>query len=711
MLLLCAAACAPSGGSRPPAVSDSAAPTPPDRQPGPLDRRIRIFDREGREIDLAAMLDRLATQDAVFLGETHLDDTTHRVELAVLEGLADRRKDEIVLSLEMFERDVQPALNAYLAGERDEASFLAEARPWGNYPTDYRPLVESARVRKLEVVAANLPRPMMSRVSELPGLGEGASAAFDAMRAEHPDWLPETVHPPDEAYWARVGRVLRGHGPSPGGGGDPRWSIQNMWDNTMADAVARALQRSEGAAVLHVVGSFHVQYFGGTVAQLEKRRPQAKIATLTVIPVDDLVTAAPRGDLADFVVYAQSYAEGSSGGELSVTVATELDWRLHVPARRDVPLLVWLGDDGEASADALLRWRLALGEDAAVIVVEPPLRQREDDGRIARRWAWPVSFGQDQRPVQLGLARILEYAARRLPIAKDRIVVAGHGAGAASVLWTALYESEPFVPVLAFAPTLPRAIQRAAIPEDRPGARSIAIHDPNPERAAIVQTLDGFTRAGATPIVTKIDPTATSAAEERLVREALGLASRASDDVSGTIALPVDTRTGRNWAELVAATMRAAGTAVEVAVGRSAKEATVLDEAWLRDRFASGAGFPRPEAAFGGATILVLPEPATKAQRDAWSAIVDKGAAERGRFSPLRLATRKDLREHISALASTGTADVLVVPLEFAAPLSRMRALHEAAGDPPDSLTLHWLPGLGAAAAHRAAAGARPDGT
>lgn len=698
-LVAASAACAPMHATRPPAQSDGPAPSTPHVKTE-LDRRVRIFDREGAEIDMAAMLDRLATHDAVLLGETHLDDTTHRVELAVLEGLADRRQDRVVLSMEMFERDVQPVLDEYLTGRRDEASFVADARPWGNYLTDYRPLVETARARKLPVVAANLPRPLMSRLGEIATLGDGAAAAYESLRKEHPSWLPERVEPPQAEYWARVGRVLRGHGPTAGASGDPRWSIQNLWDNTMADACARAMERDAEAVVLHVVGGFHVQYFGGTVAQLAKRRPEAKLATISVLPVDDLATAEPDPERADFVVYAKSYAEGPSGGELSVTVATELDWRVHLPKTGPAPLLVWLGDDGEAVEDVLLRWKLALGDEAAVIVVEPPLRERADDGRITRRWWWPTSFARDQRPIALGIERILEYAARRLPVDPNRVVIAGEGTGAASILYTALYEPEPFAPVVAFAPELPRALQRASVPEDPPGARAIAIHDPAPERDAVVETVDGFTRAGAKPTVAMIDPAARPI--ELVVREALGLPSPATQTPSGTIVLPVDTPLGRQWAELVAATMLRDGHPVTVGIGGRPRGATILDDAWLRERFADGTGLPKPAASFGGATILVLPERATKAQRTAWADIVQRASEERGRFSPARLSTRAELHDTLGALASQGIADALVVPLDFAAPTARMAELQEAARDAPESLTVHWLPGLGGAAAHRA---------
>ena len=83
----------------------------------------------------------------------------------MLEGLA-RRRLPVILSLEMFERDVQPALDAYLAGTVPEEEFLKGARPWPRYATDYRALVEIARAHGWPVVAANVPRRIAADVAK-----------------------------------------------------------------------------------------------------------------------------------------------------------------------------------------------------------------------------------------------------------------------------------------------------------------------------------------------------------------------------------------------------------------------------------------------------------------------------------------------------------------------------------------------------------------
>ena len=75
----------------------------------------RVYDtKQKRVVDFEAMAAELAKADIVFLGERHDDPRTHQLQAALLEAVARRRAGPIVLALEMFERDVQPAVDAYL---------------------------------------------------------------------------------------------------------------------------------------------------------------------------------------------------------------------------------------------------------------------------------------------------------------------------------------------------------------------------------------------------------------------------------------------------------------------------------------------------------------------------------------------------------------------------------------------------------------------
>lgn len=714
-----------ASGCRPDAATSTPEPAPGAKHPANakaevvneasvLEHELRIFDAMGRERSLTSVLDELADRDVVLLGETHLDDVTHRFEHAVLEGLAQRREGKVVLSMEMFERDVQPMLDRYLAGELDETAFLAEARPWGNYRPDYRPLVETARTRRLPVVGANTPRPVLRKAAQ-------GAAGYAEARAEHPEWLPEQMFPASDEYWARVDRAIRGHGPP--GGGDRTYAVQNLWDNTMADSIVGALKAHPEHGVLHVVGAFHVEQHGGTVAQLRRRAPKLDLATLTVVPTTDLARAKPAPRRADFVVYAQAYANGPSGDELEVALPAMLRYRLQVPVgsapKGGWPLFVWLIDDEQRADDAVLRWRMALGREAAVIVVEPPHRMLARGGWLVERWGWPVSLSEDLSAASVGLQRIFEYVRRGLPVRSAPVLVAGEGAGGTLALWSAQYgDGWDGVNVLAIAPDLPRALGSASIPDERSAVGELEVLGMLDEG-----TLAGLRGAGLEPRMG--DAPAPGQARDATIRDALGLApatASVKDMVRPDPAAPradtgkpIDVRVeepsplSESWGALYTTLLLSRGHDARLVLGRATGTSgahTIAFDGGTADQTAlllgvlgEGKGLPRPPDAFGGAVVVLVPRAAGKPALARWADALAKQEAAQGFFkSPYRAVREGDdaaLRTMLDDLRTQGRTEVLVVPAELCATEGRMQGYVAAVEPHAVGLSLHWLPGLG----------------
>jgi len=267
----------------------------------------RVYDTKKKRItDFEAMVAQLAKADLVFLGEQHDDPRTHQLQAAVLEGVARRRSGPIVLALEMFERDVQPNLDRYLAGNMTEAEFLAGSRPWGNYAVDYRPMVEFARSKGWPVVAGNVPRRLASVVARR-GL-----AAIDSLPAGDRAFVARQLSCPRDGYWERFKQTMGdmgGHGMSL----SPEQLEATVWrtyeaqcvkDETMGEAVAES-HLARQAMVIHANGAFHSDYRYGTVARAQQRAPKAKSVVVSFVPVTDLdtVDGKPHRKLGDFVVF------------------------------------------------------------------------------------------------------------------------------------------------------------------------------------------------------------------------------------------------------------------------------------------------------------------------------------------------------------------------------------------------------------------------
>ena len=712
LFLFGSTACLAHSSANPPAARAATAGTRP--LPA-LEDAIQVWDsRAGSALELPALLDRLAEADVVFVGETHLDDTTHRVELAVLEGMLERRGGEVVLSMEMFERDVQPTLDQYLAGTIDEPAFLAAARPWGNYRTDYRPLVETAKARGIPVIAANAPAAVRRRVSA------GGREALTALAPDERRLLPAEILPAEASYWARVDRATRGHMNFTSQSEEQRlYSGQNLWDNSMGDACAAALAAHPGHAIVHVVGGFHVMYHDGTVSQLRRRAPDARVAVVEVLTVPGPENARPERDAerADFVVYASEHARSLSDGTHAVSVPAELRYTIDVPSSATdgsrAPLLVWLPDGDERPQDARELLRAALGDEAAIAVVEPPYPERADDLGPGGRWSTGIDFRADQTRVQHGLERIVEYVTRRFPVSETRVVIAGRGLGATAALWSAMYTEWLDARFVAVLPRGARALQLEGLPDRAPVTRDLCILVASGDEAAASWLEKDYAGIG-TP--TTLDAFSRDLPELRQVedalRQALELDPRRPESAEPELlVLERDLPRARQWAEVHARRLEREGRAARVILaselrGDEAPERVhrlSIGAEWPLATFVNGEGLPLAPGDFGGTTVLVVPAGADATTRAAWLELEhSKVLKKRSPFAGLRVAqegVEPSLVQVLTELRTAGARSVLVVPAVFCTSPEEMQAMKTSLGEAArvsDDLALTWLPGLGA---------------
>ncbi len=285
----------------------------------------RVFDSaRGQFSDFESMLDDIAKADAVFVGEQHDDPNTHRLELAVLQGVARRHADSVTVAVEMFERDVQEPLVHFGMGHMSEEDFLKVSRPWPRYATDYKPLVDFANSKDWPIVASNVPRSIASEVSKL-----GWDALAKKSDAERAWFAADRQCPTNDDYFARFVDAMGDHptGPAPAAGAaavpapdaaakrqelEHFYFAQCLKDETMGESVAKAFQvGGPHALVVHFNGAFHSDFAEGTAARAARRMPGKRIVVISILPVDDIgaspfpVPAAAERKRADYLVYTQ----------------------------------------------------------------------------------------------------------------------------------------------------------------------------------------------------------------------------------------------------------------------------------------------------------------------------------------------------------------------------------------------------------------------
>ncbi|MAB89149.1 MAG: hypothetical protein CMJ90_06795 [Planctomycetes bacterium] len=230
----------------------------------------------GGKVELQVLVNDLAARDVVFLGEEHDNTAGHQMQLQILRALHKKRPD-LVVSMEMFERDVQGVLDDYLRGRIAEEAFLEHCRPWGNYKKHYRAIVEYAKANGLDVIAANAPRRSARKVAQ----GGGDLTAYVARKTSAVK----------DQYWELFKDAMKEHpGEITEQGLTRMYEAQCMKDDTMAESIADYLQGRphRKPLVVHLCGKFHSDYGLGTVVRLLHRRPLATVGVVTMVAAEEV---------------------------------------------------------------------------------------------------------------------------------------------------------------------------------------------------------------------------------------------------------------------------------------------------------------------------------------------------------------------------------------------------------------------------------------
>ena len=231
----------------------------------------------GKDLTAAQLASKLQKYDVVFFGEYHDQSEIHQYELELLEAMYKAKGAKLALSMEMFEVDNQSKLNNFLADTLSEENFLAASRPWPNYGTDYAPLVNFAKEKKMPVIAANVPRFLAAHVAK-------NNASTEGVEAQYQQWLPKHTYAPEGAYKDKFNAQMSS--PAAPMKMPPQrlaavYAAQCLKDDKMAESIAAFADAHQNMQILHINGCFHSVAHLGTTQKLEALRPELKVAVIT----------------------------------------------------------------------------------------------------------------------------------------------------------------------------------------------------------------------------------------------------------------------------------------------------------------------------------------------------------------------------------------------------------------------------------------------
>ncbi|MDA3903950.1 MAG: ChaN family lipoprotein [Desulfuromusa sp.] len=244
-------------------LGDPEMPYPPDRKPVIGDI---LHLPTGIYVDQQVMLEQTSHTQVVFVGETHDNPASHRLQEDILRALQEQNPGKITLAMEMFTPSQQPVLDLWIGGKLSEKEFLQRVDWYQNWRMNfafYRPLLSYCREHKIPILALNADNSLKQKVARTP-LAE--------LSDEEQQQLPEMNHS-DPYQEAMVQAIFSDHkmGQSMLDGFQ---RVQTLWDETMAQNLANYLNNNgKDRQILVIAGGNHVRYGFGIPRRLFHRIP------------------------------------------------------------------------------------------------------------------------------------------------------------------------------------------------------------------------------------------------------------------------------------------------------------------------------------------------------------------------------------------------------------------------------------------------------
>lgn len=290
------------------------------------------------QVSLSELYDDLTSPKLklVLFGETHTDPGAVHVEKLVYEKMASSGR--VALGLEFIESDKRELVRNFLKNDDDHRLLFKTTEE----AERYGPLVRAAKATSNEVVAANAPRRLVSKVSKN---GVACLSSLPPRDLELLPPLPYASQPISPGYDERLRRI---------------WNLEQseerrnnlvaaqcLWDASMAYSLLDHLRAHPKEAIMLVCGRFHVEFFLGIVDHVEHLLDhdesfsdlsllRDEFRLVVSIPLDDHTFDTQRAKgwhdlrheeaistLADFIVFTRKSAfDDSLTNSLNVTHLT-----------------------------------------------------------------------------------------------------------------------------------------------------------------------------------------------------------------------------------------------------------------------------------------------------------------------------------------------------------------------------------------------------
>lgn len=253
---------------------------------------------------LSQVIEAAAGKKIVYVGEYHDRFSHHTVQLQVIKGMY-RKEPRLAIGMEMFQRPFQAVLDDYLSGAIEEREFLKKSEYFQRWNLDYnlyKPILDFARAGKIPVIALNLRREIVEKVSK---------SGMDALTGDERKEIPSQTDFSDSDYRERLRQVFDRHKGEGQRNFDFFCQAQILWDETMAMSIDEYLKKNTERRMVVLAGEGHLAY-GSGIPKRAFRRNGYEYAVI-------LNDAVAERAIADYLVYPQTL-EGVTAPRLMVAL-------------------------------------------------------------------------------------------------------------------------------------------------------------------------------------------------------------------------------------------------------------------------------------------------------------------------------------------------------------------------------------------------------
>jgi len=227
----------------------------------------------GIQVTRDQMIKIVSGSRVIYVGETHDNLEAHRAQLEVIERLAKKFPGKITVGMEMFRRSAQPDLDRWHNGDLPQAEFKTLFRKnWGPGYKLYQPILDFLKENSIPLIGLK-----SSRETEALFRKVGTKTS--------PGSFPE-IDESDIYHKTFSMSIFGGHTDHAEALKKP-YQMLLLWEETMAQTVAKFLKNNSDGKLVVLAGGFHVQYGFGIPKRAFRRIPHAYsiiLPTVTELP-------------------------------------------------------------------------------------------------------------------------------------------------------------------------------------------------------------------------------------------------------------------------------------------------------------------------------------------------------------------------------------------------------------------------------------------